>query len=91
MADEIEWREGDEDGKQIAEVNGWTVRVNPTRGHRMGEWFYATVAECPTCGSKETMGGGYRQTMTAAQAEGIALARRWRPKCARGERTKGGP
>jgi len=84
VSNEVEWREGDEDGKQIAEVNGWTVSVKAMPGNPMGDYFYQTDARCPTCGSAENMGGGYRRSMTAGQAEGIALARRWRPKCARG-------
>ena len=81
MTDEVQWRE--EDGKYIAEVNGWRVTVSPSVSFP-GEWYYTAFATCPTCGAGEGMGGGLRPTVTAAQAEGIELARRWRPKCARG-------
>ena len=83
MADEVQWREGDEDGKQVAEVNGWTVTVKPTPGDSSGEWFCRADAQCPTCGNREHMGATFRRTVTAAQAAGIELARQWRPKCAR--------
>lgn len=82
MAEEIEWREGDEDGKQIAEVNGWTVEIKPSVTY-FREWHYRILAACPTCGAAEGMGGGLRHTRIGAQAEGIAIARSCRPKCAR--------